>query len=506
MPWDLFPNVRTVLATVAVYLLAKTAIQWWRSRLRNLPPGPIGFPIVGAVPYILLSSVSPQETFRRWSQIYGKILSLRVGNRIFVVLNDFDMINEALHHPDLQNRPTQTIEALQKSTGSSHGVTTANGQAWKDQRRFMHNVLRELGVNKTLFEEHIQSEVTTITGEIDLLKGKPFDPQELLTCPVSNIICGVAFHKRYNYESLEFKHLLSIVSTMSGFPISASAIGTVPALRHLPFGPHVKFIQCFKEFHEILDNLISDRKTLGVVDSGTVNCMIDAYLLEVEKTKLGRGTLTDFMKRSTIHANIGALFFAGSDTTVTTLVWALLFFTLYPDVQVKCHEEIDRVIGQDRPLHLADRPNLPYLEATIAEVQRMGDIAPVGVPHSARCDVQFHGYTIPKKAMIIPNIHAVMFDEHLWDNPYSFQPERFLNKEGQFVKSPKLIPFGTGPRKCLGEQVAQMQIFLFLSSLLQRFTFLLPNGAPKPTLEGTTGVTFKPLPFQVRAEPRAVVT
>lgn len=115
--WD----VRALLIACSTFLLGKMYIQWWRPWLTNLPPGPWGIPFIGAVPHILLSKASPQETFLRWSKIYGNIFSLKVGKRIFVVLNDFELIDQALHHPQLQDRPTQTIEAIQKSTGSTHG-------------------------------------------------------------------------------------------------------------------------------------------------------------------------------------------------------------------------------------------------------------------------------------------------------------------------------------------------------------------------------------------------
>lgn len=324
------------------------------------------------------------------------------------------------------------------------GVTTANGLFWKDQRKFMHNKLRELGVNKSQFEDSIELEVANLMKELAALNGEAFDPPRLLTCAVSNIICSVAFDKCYSYSDPNFHQLLDIISVISSFPISASALGTIPALRYVPFGPHVKYIRGFQDFHNILDDIIKDHERRGTYHSGEVTCLLDAYLQEIENEDKGQGTLQIPIKLNTVYSNIGALFFAGSETIVTTLSWAFIFLLRNPQVQEKCYKDIDRVIGHDRKPKLADRPQLPYLESVIAEVQRLGDIAPVGVPHSACSDINFHGYTIPKKAMIIPNLHAVMFDDNFWKNPLSFVPERFMDEDGCFAKSPRLIPFGTG--------------------------------------------------------------
>lgn len=308
----------------------------------------------------------------------------------------------------------------------------------------MHKNLGELGINKSQFEDSIQSEVSNLINEMCSLKGEAFAPSRLLTTAVSNIICSIAFDKRYSYSDPEFRRLLDIIAIISGFPVSASALGTIPALRHIPFGPHAKYIRCFKDFHDTLDGIIAYRKEKGLYQSGQVSSLLDAYLLELENQAQGKGILQIPIQVNTVYSNIGALFFAGSETIVTTLCWALIFLIRNPRVQAKCHAELDQVIGRDRNPRLGDRERLPYIEAVIAEVLRLGDTTPVGVPHSASCDIQFHGYTIPEKAMIIPNLHAIMYDETYWENPMEFVPERFLNQDGHFVKSSKLIPFGTG--------------------------------------------------------------
>ncbi|KAG5275643.1 hypothetical protein AALO_G00122960 [Alosa alosa] len=130
------------------------------------------------------------------------------------------------------------------------------------------------------------------------------------------------------------------------------------------------------------------------------------------------------------------LFVAGSETTSTTLRWSFLYMAKYPDVQEKVQAETDRVIGQSRLPTMADRADMPYTDAVIHEIQRIGNIAPLGLPRYTTKDVQLGDYLIPKGTEIIANLTSVMFDKEEWETPHTFNPGHFLNKEGKFVKNP----------------------------------------------------------------------
>uniref|UniRef100_A0A3B1JSW9 Uncharacterized protein n=1 Tax=Astyanax mexicanus TaxID=7994 RepID=A0A3B1JSW9_ASTMX len=192
------------------------------------------------------------------------------------------------------------------------------------------------------------------------------------------------------------------------------------------------------------------------------------------------------------------LFVAGSETTSTTLRWGFLYMAKYPEVQgkVECHEEIDRVNGQSRQPSLADRADMPYTDAVLHEVQRIGNIVPLSLHRTAMCMLSLFQGT-----EIIPNLTSVMFDKSEWETPDTFNPQHFLDKEGKFVKRTAFIPFGAGKRVCLGENLAKMELFLFFTSLLQRFSFSFPAGV-MPSMEYSLGVTLNPAPYEICAVPR----
>jgi cytochrome P450 len=141
---------------------------------------------------------------------------------------------------------------------------------------------------------------------------------------------------------------------------------------------------------------------------------------------------------------VSHLFVAGTETTSTTIKWALLLLLHHPHVQDKCFQEIRDVIGTSRTPTMADRPKMTYLEAFIMEVLRFADIAPMSVPHATADDVTLRGYVIPKDAMIIPFLDSVLQDPDVWGDPENFRPERFISPDGKLTKPHEFIPFSTG--------------------------------------------------------------
>ncbi len=118
--------------------------------------------------------------------------------------------------------------------------------------------------------------------------------------------------------------------------------------------------------------------------------------------------------------------------------------TNYPDIQTRVRQEIHDAIGPHKPPSMKDKPNLPFTEACILETQRMGDIVPLGVPHTTVEDIVFRGYDIPKGTTVMSNLYSVHRDPSVWENPHDFNPDRFLDSNGKIHKKEQLIPFSMG--------------------------------------------------------------
>lgn len=170
----------------------------------------------------------------------------------------------------------------------------------------------------------------------------------------------------------------------------------------------------------------------------------------------------------------------------------------YPDIQERVQAEIESVVGSSRLPSVTDRENMPYTDAVIHEIQRMGNIIPLNVVHMANKDTMLDKYTIPKGTAILPTLNSVLHDESMWETPHTFNPQHFLDQDGKFRKREAFLPFSAGKRVCLGEQLARMELFLFFTSLLQRFSFSACAGE-QPSLEFKLGATHCPKPYRVCA-------
>ncbi|XP_060084013.1 cytochrome P450 2B11-like, partial [Ylistrum balloti] len=202
-----------------------------------------------------------------------------------------------------------------------------------------------------------------------------------------------------------------------------------------------------------------------------------------------------------VSASVINIFFAGTDTIATMIRWAILYLIHYKHIQDKVRQEIETVIGTSKPPSLADKSHMPYYEAFITEVFRMmGNIAPLSVPHGAKKDIHFRGMVIPKGSVVIPDLDSVLTDPCLFEKPDEFQPERYLGKDGQLNgKEKSVITFSLGRRICLGESLARMELFLFMTSLLQRFQFLPESPDKFPSFEATLGIARASKDYKCRA-------
>ncbi|XP_023204711.1 cytochrome P450 2K1-like [Xiphophorus maculatus] len=227
--------------------------------------------------------------------------------------------------------------------------------------------------------------------------------------------------------------------------------------------------------------------------------LVDCFLIRKQKDEDSCVKDIQFTEENLIFTVMN-LFSAGTDTTAATLRWGLLLMAKYPQIQDQVQEELTRVAGSHE-VHVEDRKNLPYTDAVIHEIQRLGNIVPMAVPHKTSQDVTIQKYFIKAGTTVIPLLTSVPYDESEWESPHTFNPSHFLDKEGRFIKRDAFLPFSAGRRACIGESLARMEVFLFFTSLLQRFRFIPPPGVSENDLDLTpaVGFTIPPSPHELCA-------
>ncbi|XP_006879804.1 PREDICTED: cytochrome P450 2J2-like [Elephantulus edwardii] len=465
-----------------------------RRRPKNYPPGPPRLPFFGNI--FQMDFEQPHLAIQPLVNKYGNMISMDIGRVRNVIVTGLPLIKEILANPDhrVVNRP---IMPLQERIFKKHGLIMSSGQEWKEQRRFALMTLRNFGLGKKSLEERIQEEAHHLVKAIQEEKGQPFDPQFKINNAVSNIICSITFGERFEYEDARFQELLKLLDEAICLEarLCCHLYNSFPSIMYFLPGSHQKLIQHWGKLKLFVSHVIENHKKDWNPDEP--RDFIDAYLTEMTKTD---NATSSFDEENLVCSTLD-LFLAGTETTSTTLRWALLHMAMNPEIQEKVQAEIDSVLGQSQQPSIADRDHMPYTNAVIHEVQRMGNILPMNLPREVTTDTTVAGYYLPKGTVILTNLTALHRDPKEWATPDTFNPEHFL-ENGQFKKRESFLPFSVGKRVCLGEQLAKTELFIFFTSFLQKFTFRAPPNE-KLSLKSRVSVTLSPVNHHICAVPRA---
>ncbi|CAH1802158.1 unnamed protein product [Owenia fusiformis] len=485
--------------TALLILVTSILIYALRRRDFSLPPGPTGLPILGN---ILQMIPDVHVKLSEMGKKYGDVFTVHLGPVPVVVLNSYEAIREAFVHrgSGFSGRPQTFMVDLIKE---GRGLGMAQGNHWKEQRKFTLGMFRQYGFQNwdSTMESKIHDELENFIGELQLKENQPFDVHFLMGSAVSNITCNVIFGRRFEYTDSEFLYYLKLIDDDFKHYARTVFVNAFPCLRHLPGDLfwYTKTINHFQKVKDFVGRIITQH--IERYDENNITDFIDAYIKQMRQEEQKNNSDTSFTLPQ-LQDLIWDLFLGGSETTTTTLRWALAYMIRHPDVQEKVYREISMNIGTEQP-SFEHRRHLPYTEAVLAEIQRLANIFPLAVPHATTDDVEFRGYVIPKGTMVFPNIYNQHMDEDVWENAQEFNPMRFIDGDGQYYTPKQYIPFGIGKRVCPGETMARMQLFLFFTTMIQQFVFTSPNrGGDGPSLKGHMGITISPEDFDICATRR----
>ena len=346
---------------------------------------------------------------------------------------------------------------------------------WKSLRMASQKHLKQFGDGLSRLEHAINdiAEDMFMSFKEAGISGTEIDPKEITfdaaLNTISFLISGVRnkagdemVEKMRKYE----KKVLSMIGSASD--INYAEYDVRPWVRHLNM-PNWKFIEKVKGWQGSIWN--------DVKNINDINPEAKSLYKVLMAHNAGGGQTTENgnkFSEADIQLTILSLLLAGVTTTSTSFYSLINVLAHRPDIQDKLFEEVQKVGKTKDAITLSDRQEMPYCRAVLFEVLRYASVVPLGVPHRTEAEVTICGMRIPENITIATNLWGLHHDPDFWDEPYSFIPERFIDTDGNMVPADHpnrkhLIPFGAGPRVCLGEAMALARIFLWIATLTQRF-------------------------------------
>ena len=376
------------------------------------------------------------------------------------------------------------------------------GPAWKIHRKLFTTALRQYLSDIPLIESRISTQVEKLVKFMEEQDGKPFDPANILARGVADVICGVTFGEGYDATNPNLNRLLQInvdVNQNSDDAQLVQMLDFFPLARYLPIKAFDRFLQPFHEMFDIIRIFLKERQD-NFDPSQPTQDLISGLLHAKHEAECGNNEERTALLSNDYFVNtILDMFAAGYETTSTTMKWTVAFLVNYPKYQEDIQLQLDEVVG-DRSPSLDDRPHLPLIQAAIIETLRVGNVVPLALPHLTLTDTTLCGYRVPKDTIVFPDTESVHLDPKCWEDPTVFNPHRHIDENGTLITNQgNFYPFGAGRRVCAGEPLAKVELFLFLSWMLQKFTFVAEKDGSPPKLKGIFSGTQFPAPYKIRA-------
>ncbi|XWS11334.1 hypothetical protein CRYUN_Cryun38cG0074900 [Craigia yunnanensis] len=457
---------------IFLFMLLKLGKRFKTNNLiPNLPPGPWKLPVIGNMH--LLAGSLPHHSLRDLAKKFGPLMHLQLGEISNIVVSCPQTAAEVMKTHDIifAIRPDMLFAniVLYNTTDIAF---SPYGDYWRQ--------LRKICVLEMLSSKRVQSfspireeEVSKMVTSISAKAGSPINLSKMLCSLTYEIVLRTAFGGKCK-EKEEFTLLFrELVQLASGFNV----VDLFPSVKLLQLlsGLRPKLERLYQKVDKILENVISEHKASKEKPKSSEGESYD--LLDVLLTLQENGDLQFPLTTDNIKAVILDVFVARSDTSFTTLEWAMSEMLKNPRVMQKAGAEVRQVFNRKRNVDVEGLHELEYLKLVIKETLRLHPPLPLILPRECSQRCKINGYDIPVKSRVIINAWAIGRNSNYWSEAERFYPERFFNSSIDYKGANfEFIPFGAGRRMCPGMLYGIANVELPLAQLLYHFDWKLQDG------------------------------
>lgn len=423
-------------------------------------PGPEGNSLVGNLAQL---GEDPLGFLTDCASKYGDIIPLRLGLTPACLLTNPDYIEQVLKDREsfIKSRGLRALRSL-----LGEGLLTSEGESWFRQRRLVQPVFQQKrisGYGKVMVE---YAEAMANSWQ----DGQTRDIHEDMMRLTLNIVMKTIFNQEVSEG--EAKNIANAVDVAMDWFESKRKQGFL-ILEWFPRPENIRYKNAIQQLDKSVYSIINQRRNSGESPGDLLSMLMEARD-EDDNSQMNDKQLRD---------ELITLIIAGHETTSNTLSWTWMLLAQYPEVQSKLLEEIKTVLEGRTPT-VADLPRLRYASLVIKESMRLYPAVPT-LGREATKDCEIGGYTIPAGCAIIISQWVMHHHPKYFENPEVFQPERWENDLEKRLTKGVYIPFGDGPRICIGKGFALMEAVLLLVTIAQKYQLsLIPDFpiVPQPSI------------------------
>ncbi|MEJ2348986.1 MAG: cytochrome P450 [Anaerolineales bacterium] len=445
------------------------------------PPSLDGLPLIGN---LLEARRDPLRFVLKMAAVPSNLVHYRIGPYTGYLINHPDDIQYILRK-NFQNYSKENYDYKVLKPVLGEGLLTASGDHWRRQRRVIQPAFHRKQI------EAFGSKATTATLEMlarwqtDFAQGQPIDLAREMSCLTLRIIGEVLFGTELHGEDRRVASSFQFLNT----DVSARLKTAFAPPLWVPTPRNIKFRRARAELDSVVYTIIEGRRQSGPAKGDLLDLLLAARGQEASSTGMTTRQLRD---------EVMTFMLAGHETTATALTWFWYLLAKHPEKAHQSWYELEEVLGGRTP-KVSDLPALGYLDRLIHEVLRL--YPPVWIiSRKALAEDEIGGYPVPPGTVVLLCQYAMHRHPAFWENPKRFDPDRFSPQRSRSRHPFAYFPFGGGPRLCIGNHLAMMEIKLIAATIAQRYRLDLVSGHP---VEAEPLITLRPrYGMKARLHPR----